>query len=629
MNSPAPRRNPIVRFFVGLWDVMNFTRRLVLNLLFFGLLLLILLVLAAREGQAPLLDRTTLVIAPEGKVVEQYSTDPVTRSLSKTLGDGRGQEIRLRDLLRAIDAAAEDKRIERVLLRVDKLQPSGLATLREVSAALRRLREAGKQIVAFGEGFDQSQYLLAAQADEVYIDPMGGGVILKGFGGYHPYFGEALRDKLEVDVHVFKVGDYKSAVEPYVMDEASEEAKEADRYWMNDLWQRHLADLAEARSLTVPQLAASIDRLPEELERVHGDIAAYAVEQKLVDGLMTQEEVENLLAERGAADADAEGGFRQVSLDGYLAHLDVAHLPVDPRPQVAVVVAEGTIVEGEQPAGAIGGVSTSALLREARDDEDVKAVVLRVNSPGGSAYASEQISREVEALKEAGKPVVVSMGPVAASGGYWISMNADRILADPSTITGSIGVFSLMPRIPRTLEKLGIHTDGVRTTRFADGEDITRPLEPEVGRIVQAQVEWIYSDFVAKVAAGRDSQPGRIEEVARGRVWSGAQALERGLVDELGGLEAALHDAAVLAELEEDKYRVRYIEQGPSTLAQWLSGFASTRMGTRLLEDAGLARRLVAGAAPALEARLRFFEETLRSAPGSRAKPVAYCFCEL
>ena len=629
MNSPTPRRNPIVRFFAGLWDVMNFTRRLILNVLFFGLLLLVLLVLASREGQAPLLDRSTLVIAPEGRVVEQYSTDPVMRSLGKSLGDGRGQEVQLRDLLRVIEAAREDERVERVLVRVDKLQPSGMATLREVATALRQLRDSGKQIVAFGEGFSQAQYLLAAQANEVYIDPMGGGVAIKGFGSYGQYFGEALRDKLDVDVHVFKVGDYKSAVEPFVLNGASPEAKEADLYWMSDLWQRYLADVGAARSLPVEQLAAGIDGLSDGLERVNGDMAAYALEQKLVDGLKTQEEVENLLAERGESDADAQGGFRQVSLDEYLAHLDRTHTPLDRRPQVAVVVAEGAIMDGEQTAGNVGGISTSALLREARDDDEVKAVVLRVASPGGSAYASEQINREVEALKAAGKPVVVSMGHVAASGGYWISMNADRIYADPSTITGSIGVFSMMPRIPRTLEKLGIHTDGVGTTRLADAEEMTLPLQPEVGRIIQAQVERIYRDFVGKVAAGRSSEPARIEEIARGRVWSGAQARDRGLVDELGGLEAAVHDAAARAELAQDAYRVRYIEQGPSTFAEFLSGFASSRVGARLLDDVGLTRRLMAEAMPGVEGRLRLIEDALRGSTGTRAKPLAYCFCEL
>src|SRR5690606_21172104 len=326
----------------------------------------------------------------------------------------------------------------------------------------------------------QEQYLLAAQADEVYLDPMGG-MLLEGLGRYRQYYREGLQDKLGVDVHLFKVGEYKSAAEPFVLDAASPESKEADLYWMNDLWQRYLADVAAARGLDPAQLAAGIDQLPAGLAAAGGDLAKYALEQKLVDGLMTREQVLELLAERGVADEDSDLGVRSIGLAGYLQQLDAKRMPLDKRPQVAVIVAAGEITGGDQPAGSIGGESTSALLRQARDDDDVKAVVLRVDSPGGEVFASEQIRREVALLKEAGKPVVVSMGDLAASGGYWISMNADRIYADPSTITGSIGIFGLIPNFTRSLDKVGVHTDGVGTTRYAGAFDITRPLDPDVG----------------------------------------------------------------------------------------------------------------------------------------------------
>ncbi|MDN5782941.1 MAG: signal peptide peptidase SppA, partial [Luteimonas sp.] len=516
MNQPASqgdRRGPVANFFVFIWDAMNFVRRLTFNLLFFGLLLVLLIAMAAAGRIKPLQDQTTLVIAPEGALVEQYSIDPGMRAFNAISGNG-AREVQLRDLLRAIDAARTDKHIERVLLRVDRMAFSGYASIREVAAALAKLRASGKQVVAFGENLDQMQYLLAAQADEVYLDPMGG-LLLEGLGRYHQFYREGLQDKLGVDVHVFKVGEYKSAVEPYILDAASPEAKEADLYWMNDVWQRYLGDIAKARKLTSAQLAAGIDNLPAGIEGVGGDLAKYALQQKLVDGLKTQEEVEDLLVERGVADADADGGFRQVSLDGYLQHLDRTLSPVDERPQVAVVVAEGAIAGGEQPAGSIGGESTAALLRDARDDDDVKAVVLRVDSPGGEVYASEQIRREVVALQKAGKPVVVSMGDLAASGGYWISMNADRIYADPSTITGSIGIFGMIPTIPRTLEKIGVHTDGVGTTKFAGAFDITRPLAPEVGQVVQSVIDKGYRDFTGRVAKARKRTVEQIDQVAR------------------------------------------------------------------------------------------------------------------
>lgn len=636
MNPPPlpPRPNPVARFFVGLWDVMNFTRRLILNLLFFGLLLLVLIVFLAAVGKgssgvAPVHERTTLVIAPEGRLVEQYTTDPLTRAVARALGDTSAEEVQLRDLLRAIEAARGDKNIERVLLNLDKLQPAGMASTREVAQALGGLRASGKQVVAFGEGITQAQYLLAAQADEIYLDPMGG-LMLEGLARYRQYFRTALQDKLGVDMHLFRVGEFKSAAEPYILDAASPEAKEADLYWMNDLWQRYLADIGAARKLDPAQLAAQIDALPEGIEAAGGDIARHALEMKLVDGLKTREELDQLLTERGLADEDDEHGFRSVSLGGYLAHLDGRRLPIDKRPQVAVVVAEGEITGGEQPAGSIGGVSTAALLRQVRDDEHVQAVVLRVDSPGGEVFASEQIRREVEQLKAAGKPVVVSMGDLAASGGYWISMNADRIYADPSTITGSIGIFGMFPNFTRTLDKIGVHTDGVSTTRIAGAFDVTRPLDPQVGRVVQAVIDKGYADFTGKVADARGKSVEQVDEVARGRVWSGAQAKERGLVDEMGNLGQAITDAAGRAELEQDKYQVVYVDKPATPFAQFLTGLAGSRLGAVLLRDSDLARVLLERNLPAeAGTQLRFVENALKDRNGAPVKTLAYCFCGL
>ncbi|MCL7715442.1 signal peptide peptidase SppA [Stenotrophomonas mori] len=631
---PIPPRNPIARFFVGLWDVMNFTRRLILNLMFFGLLFLVLIVFMVAMGKGAssakvLHDRTTLVIAPEGRLVEQYSIDPVSRALARLVGESNAEEIQLRDLVRAIDAARTDKKIERVVLHLDKLQPSGFASMREVAAALQELRASGKQLVAYSENMSQSQYLLAAQADEIYLDPMGS-VLLEGLGRYRQYFRAGLQDKLGVDVHLFKVGEYKSAAEPYVLDAASAEAKEADLFWMNDVWQRYLGDIAGARKLDAAQLAAGIDTLPEGIAAAGGDLARFALQQKLVDGLKTREEVEALLTERGVADSDADGGFRQVALGDYLAQIDARRSPIDKRPQVAVVVAEGEIAGGDLPAGRVGGISTSALLREAREDDDVKAVVLRVDSPGGEVFASEQIRREVEALKAAGKPVVVSMGDLAASGGYWISMNADRIYADESTITGSIGIFGMIPNLARSLDKIGVHTDGVGTTRFAGAFDVTRPMDPAVGRVIQSVIDKGYADFTGKVAQARDRSVEAVDEVARGRVWSGAQAKERGLVDAFGGLKAAVADAAERARLgAPDAYRVRYIEKGATPFAQFMSGFAGSRAGAWALSDSGLARMMLARTMPELDTQLRFVEDAVKDRDGAPVKTLAYCFCGL
>lgn len=629
---PLPRRNPIASFFIGLWDVMNFTRRLILNLVFFGLLLLLLMVFVAAMGMSAsstkvLQDRTTLVIAPEGRLVEQFSTDPVSRALGKALGDSNAEELQLRDLIRAIEAARDDKKIERVVLNLDKLQPSGFASMREVAAALQDLRAAKKQVVAYSENLSQSQYLLAAQADEVYLDPMGS-LLLEGLGRYRQYFRTGLQEKLGVDVHLFKVGEFKSAAEPYVLDAASPQAKEADLFWMNDVWQRYLGDIAKARKLDPAQLAAGIDTLPEGIAAVEGDLARFALQQKLVDGLKTREEVQALLTERGEADSDADGGYRQIALNDYLLQVDARRSPMDSRPQVAVVVAEGEIAGGDLPAGRVGGESTSALLRAARDDDDVKAVVLRVDSPGGEVFASEQIRREVDALKAAGKPVVVSMGDMAASGGYWISMNADRIYADESTITGSIGIFGMIPNFARSLDKIGVHTDGVGTTRFAGAFDVTRPMDPAVGQVIQSIINKGYADFTGKVAQARNKPVEAIDEVARGRVWSGAQAKERGLVDEFGGLKAAVADAANRAKLgDAEKFRVRYIEKSATPFSQFMTGFAGSRMGAWMLADSGVARMLLARSMPELDTQLRFVEDAVKDRNGTPVKSLAYCFC--
>ncbi len=628
MNEPR-RRGPIVRLAVGLWDAVNFSRRLVFNLLFLLVLAIVLVALFGGGKLAPLEPRATLVFAPEGRLVEQYSCDPFSRNLARATHSGDCREVRLRDALRALDAARTDKRIERVALYLDDLQPSGFASLREVAAKLAAIRAAGKQVIAYGDAYGQGQYLLAAQASEIYLDPMSpGGVMLDGLASYRQYYREALQDKLGVDMHLFKVGEYKSAAEPYILDAASPASKEADLFWMGDLWKRLLADVGKARGLDPAVLEGYANTLPEQVAAANGDLAQLALRQKLVTALKTREDVATLLTERGVADDNADGGFRQVALATYLQHLDGTLPQADTRPQVAVVVAEGEIAGGELPPGKVGGESTSALLREARDDDDVKAVVLRVNSPGGEVFASEQIRREVEALKAAGKPVVVSMGDVAASGGYWISMNADRIYADASTITGSIGIFGLFPTLDRTLGKLGVHTDGVATAKYAGAFDITRPLDPGVATTVQAVIEKGYRDFTGKVAQARGKPVQQIDAVARGRVWSGAQARQRGLVDALGGLGEAVADAAARANLgKPDRWQTVYVEERTVPLSQMLSELMQSRAGLGLLRGTGLGELLLATRTHE-QAPLRFVQDALDKRGQARVKALAYCFCE-
>ena len=613
-------RGLLVRLVGGVWRTIDFSRRFVFNMLF---LLVMLFVLAAIfSPKAVLHKRTALVIAPNGDLVEQYRSDPGSRALAKLLGEEQ-PEVQLRDLLKAIKAATTDQRIERIVLRADTLGGAGMASLREVADALRTFRAAGKEIIAYGDSYDQRQYLLAAQANEVYLHP-GGSILLEGLARFQPYFREGLQDKLGVEVHLFRVGEYKSAAEPFILDGPSAEAQTADLYWMNDVWQRYLADISAARGIEPAAIAAGIEQLPQRLAAQHGDLGKLALSEHLVDGLMTQDQVRDLLIERGVADEDNHS-FRQIDLESYLGFVNGENLHIGRQDTIAVVVAQGEITDGEQAPGTVGGVSTAALIREAREDEDVKALLLRVDSPGGGVFPSEQIRREVELTRAAGIPVVVSMGDVAASGGYWIAMDADVIFADPSTITGSIGIFGLWMSTPNTLAKIGVRTGGVGTTRFAGAFDPTRPFDPAVGEIIQSVIDAGYAEFTGKVAAAREQSVSAIDQIARGRVWSGAQAKERGLVDELGGLRDALAHAAELAKLDTDSYRVHYIEAQMSPFEQFMSNMGANAAARTLLRESGMAKVLLGPQSAQIEQRLQWLGNA-RSRP---VQALAHCFCGL
>ena len=610
---------PIRRLFRAIWDPLTFTRRRVFNLLF--LLILGRFLAAVFGGGAVLQDRTALVLAPRGELVEQFTADPASRAFARMFGEEQ-PETQLRDVLRAIEAAAKDARIERIVIRPDALGDAGFAGLREIGAALEKFKESGKQVVAYADYMEQKQYYLAAHADEVYLHPAGA-LLLEGLSRYRAYYREGLQDKLGVDVHLFRVGEYKSAAEPYILDAPSPESREADLYWLNDLWQRYLADIGRLRGIDPAQLQSDIDNLAERIQLANGDLAELALQQKLVDTLATQDEFRAVMIERGAADEE-EHTFRQVALEDYVGFLDRETLPLDPRPKVAVVVAQGEIVDGDQPPGLVGGFSTAELVRDAREDEQVKALVLRVDSPGGGVFPSEQIRREVELTRAQGKPVIVSMGDVAASGGYWISMNADEIWADPSTITGSIGIFGLFMTIPDTLAKIGVRVDGVATTRIAGAFDPTRPLDPQVGSVIQSVIDDGYREFIGKVAQARESTPEAIDEVARGRVWSGSQAKERGLVDNLGGLRDAIASAAAKANLGEGAFAVKYVEKELSPFEKFMVDAAQNARLQAWTRELGLATsflpRQVQGD---LASTLKLLQDK------RTVKAVAFCFCEL
>ncbi len=595
---------------------INITRIVILNLIFFGLLALLFGGMAHREV-ATVADHSVLVLKPRGLLVEQYSIDPVQRALAG-LGNEAPRQVQLRDLLRGIDRAAADSRITSMLLLPDELQVGGYAALREVGKALDRFKAAGKKIYVWSAGMQQAQYYLAAHADRIVLDPQGG-VLLTGIGGYRAYYKDLL-DKLGVTVHLFRVGTYKSAAEPFVLNHASDAARKADAYWMGGLWDTLLDEVAANRKIAPNQLRADIAALPDEVEAAKGSLADLAKSQHLVDALMSKPEMRAWLRQQGKP--EGRDGFRQIDLDRYLA-ATTSKPGLLPGKQVAVVVAEGEISGGNQPPGSIGGDSTAAQIRQVRNDDHSAALVLRIDSPGGAVYPAEQIRREVELTRKAGKPVIVSMGDVAASGGYWIGMNADKILAEPNTITGSIGIFGLYPEIPGTLAKLGVHTDGVGTTPWAGAFDFRRPLDPRVGRVIQSIINKGYRDFVGHVAAARGQSFEAVDAVAQGRVWSGRQALDRGLVDQLGGLQDATGLAAKMAKLGSD-YHVKYIQRPLNPVERLLMQFGRGEGGA-LVQALGIG-------IPSAWLHLADLPQPLKML--SRLKPgqphvMAYCFCKV
>ncbi|HET9482735.1 MAG TPA: signal peptide peptidase SppA [Xanthomonadales bacterium] len=616
------RPNFLVRLVRGAYRALDASRRFAMNLLF---LLIVLLVLAAIAGNTPrMLPQTALVLAPKGPIVEQYSASPGDRALAKMFGDDR-HELQLRDVLRALDAAADDPMIERVVIVPDLVTGTGHATLREIGAALERFKRSGKEVVAYADGMDQRGYYLAAHADRVYLHPEGA-VLLEGLSRYRTYFKDAF-DKFGVEARLFRVGEYKSAGETYVRSDQSPEAREADLYWMGDVWQRYLADIARLRSLDAAALSASLDALDSEITARGGDLAKLALDQKLVDELKTRDELRAILIAAGAKDDDDEETFRQIGIERYSIVAAARALKLG-APQVAVVVAEGEIVDGDQPPGMVGGDSTARLIRRAREDDDVKAVVLRVDSPGGGVFPSEVIRREIELTRAAGKPVVASMGDLAASGGYWISMNADEIVASESTITGSIGIFGLWFNVPQAMGKLGLRTDGVGTNWISGAIDPTRAYDPRLGTVIQSVIDRGYADFIGKVAAARGKTPDEVDTIARGRVWSGEQAKARGLVDTLGTFEQAVASAAKRAGLDEDGYQVRYVEKELTGFEQFMLDLTSSRLAA-MVGGSGLS--LPASFLP--EARIdelaslrAFVRDAMKQRPGAI---YAHCECSI
>jgi protease-4 len=609
----------IRRGFGMFWRALDATRRTFFNLVF--LVIVVVLLFAIFGGGAkPLSDKTALVLELKGEMVEQHSAT-VRETLMSGIGAGETRRtVQLRDVLNVLDQASKDSNISTVLLILDEFDVSGMANLHEMGAAIDRVRARGKKVIAWGGSYDQKNYLIASHANEVYVHPMGM-VMLEGFGRHRNYYRDAL-DKLGVTVNLIKVGTFKSFAEPYIGNGPSPAAAEADAFLYNALWANYTAEVEKFRKLPAGAINQGIDKLPETMAAANGNAAQVALNAKLVDGIKTRDEVRDMLIKQGVRDP-AIKSFRQVSFNDYLARYPQKMF----GNAVGVIVAEGSISDGMAGPGSIGGLSTANLIRRAREDDQIKSLVLRIDSPGGSAYGSELIRRELELTRAAGKPVVVSMGGVAASGGYWISMASDEVIADPSTVTGSIGVFTILPTAEKVADKLGIHSAGTTTTWLADSYDPLRPLDPRFAQLIQSSVNHIYGDFTAKAAAARKMPVASIDAVAQGRVWTGAQAKERGLVDRLGSYNDALASAASRAKLGKD-FRVAYIERQGNPFERLLQSFGvSAATAINIQVKLGVLDGLPTGAAAVVANDMAFLSNM-----ADRKKPfaaVTHCMCEL
>ena len=557
MNKPPGKIRRGLSFF---WNGVSTLRRIFGNLLFL-LLIVFLIAVVFFDGDEEVPEGAALILSPQGNIVEQKSETVLS---SDIFGQAAKEETLLKDIIDVIDFAKDDERIELLVLDLGKMRSVGISKLQAIGAGLDRFQSSGKTIFAFGDYFNQHQYYLAAYADKLYLNPMGG-VMLYGFGLYRKYYRAAL-DKLKIKFHVFKAGTYKSAMEPFLRDSMSRYAKEANLAWLNILWDYYKIVVAQKRGLDPRSLDDYINNIPDHLAKADGDAAVMALNFGLVDELKTRDEVRAELIELLGEDKDGIT-FKQIAFEKYLNHIRPALKERDRgQDKIGIIVASGVIMVGEQPAGRVGGDTMADLLVRARTDDQIKALVVRIDSGGGSANASEVIRREIELTSQAGKPVFVSMGSIAASGGYWMAAPADQIWATPTTITGSIGIWGAFPTFEKSLKALGVTSDGVGTTELSDAFDPSRPLNDLVAQSMRQIIDQGYRRFIQRVAEGRKMEPEAVEKIAQGRVWAGTTAKELGLIDEIGSLQDVISAVAERAGLKD--YEVTYITQPLTTREQ-------------------------------------------------------------
>jgi protease-4 len=590
------RPGPVRHVLGTLWNGITRVRVALSNILF---LLIVLLIFMAFRDKAPepLPDRTALLLNPRGMVVDQRSyVDPLALFLDEQAP--QEHEVLLDDILDAILLAKDDPKITALVMQLDQLFGIGTSKTGEVAEAIAEFRASGKPVIAWADSFSQGQYLLAAEADELIIHPMGG-VVLEGFANYQWYFAEAL-EKLAVNVHVFKAGEFKAIAEPFQRSDMSEGQKEISRRWLNGAWSYYTARIEERRKLPTGAVNSYVDRFPDTVQENGGDLAITALESGLVDRVMVHSDANDYIAGVVGARND-DGLYEAVEFERYVKRRRPVLNPLGGGNQVAVITGRGSISSGEQPAGTIGADTLGPLIEGAADDPDVAAIVLRLDSGGGGTFASEVVRQSVLEARESGKPLVVSMGSIATSGAYWIASAADEIWATPTTLTGSIGVFLAVPTFEGLLDKAGISTDGVGSTDVAGAFRLDRALSPAAMQTYQAGVNHFHEMFIDIISEGRGMPEEKVRSLADGGVYLGSAALELGLVDNVGSRRAAIEAAARLAGLAEDEYTPVLYEEALSPRERFLRQLA------------GEAQGLLGGAPASWESRLQSFSMPLRA----------------
>ena len=570
----------ILTFLKYCWRGLNFIRDCVMNLVFLLFVLLLGAILSLSsymDGEKVELvgEQGALLLNLDGYLADNRDSQPEwERALQELDNQHVPGKISTFDVVYAIEQAVSDERIKGLVLDLNYFEGADIPALEYVGESLKNFKKTEKPVIAFSDNYTQAQYLLASYADEIYLNPRGS-VFIQGLAAQNLYFKEML-DKLEVTPHVFRVGTYKSAVEPFLRNDMSPEARRNLQQWLNGMWTNYKDIIATNRKIDQNSVLPDAKTFLKELKALKGDSTAYVEKRKLVTQFASRSELDKKLIELFGSNKDDEP--KLLTFNRYLKALPDRMLSEDSEHKIAVVNVEGVIVDGESYQDEVGGNTVSRLLSEANADKDVKAVVLRVNSPGGSAFASEVIRQEVDALQKAGKPVVVSMGAMAASGGYWISSTADYIVADKNTITGSIGIFALFPTFEKTVKKWGISSDGVATSELSD-LSLLRPLSSELNDVFQMEIEYGYDEFLSVVSKGRKLSKEEVDKIAQGQVWLGQDAYKNKLVDELGNFDTALNKAIELAnakladDQKSDDYSVEwFVDEDDSTLNKLMTG---------------------------------------------------------